>query len=133
MDKRNDGARLGLRLNAGFSLASGLLLALAPGLVGDWLGVSIDIWLRLLGLGLIVHFAILAWAALQPDVGQLTKLNLAAIAPYPFLMVGLVAFGLIDRSLGQGLVLIDGAIVGALALVQYLGLREPRTAVPQRA
>ena len=52
----------------------------------------------------------------------LGRLNLAAIAPYPLLMVILVVTGLVDRPLGQLLVLVDGAVVGALAAVHARAL-----------
>ena len=113
--------------NAVFSLGTGLLLALVPGTVGGWLGVEVDGWLRLLGIALLGHAAILVWAkadgARHDRTRQWTLANLAAIAPYPALMVLLVATGLVDRPLGQALVLIDGAIVGAIALLHLPRLR----------
>lgn len=114
-------ARLGLAANAVFSLASGLLLTIAPDTVGGWLGVNIDGWLRLLGIALLAHAGLLALALRQPQIERWTRLNLAAIAPYPFLMIAVVGAGLVDK--GQALVLADGAIVGAIALTQWFGLR----------
>ena len=52
-----------------------------------------------------------------------TLLNLAVIAPYPALMILLVVTGLVDRTLGQGLVLADGAVVGLIALLHVTELR----------
>lgn len=117
--------RLILRVNAVFSLATGMLLAVAPGTVGAWLGVTIDGWLRLLGIGLIGHFAVLWWAQARPDPRPLAKLNLLSIAPYPLLMIGLVAFGLVERNLGRGLVLVDGLIVGVIAWGHLRELKAP--------
>ena len=126
--------RTALRLNAAFSLLTGSLLSIAPSTVGDWLGVSIDGWLRLLGLGLLSHGVALFWVAAQRNVYTWTKINLAMVAPYPLLMVGLVATGLIDRQLGQALAIIDGAVVGLCALGQWAGLRSaPAVAQPQGA
>lgn len=116
--------------NGMFSLASGLLLAILPGTVDDWLGFSAPGWLRLVGLGLIGHAAILFWAARRPDPAPWARLNLLAIAPYPLLMIGLVATGVIDRQLGQGLALIDGAIIAGIAGWHWASLRESRQ-VPQ--
>ena len=113
-------ARTGLLANAVFSLGCGLLFVFSPATVSSWLGVDIDTWLRLFGVGLISHFAILMWAVKQPAVGKWAKLNLLAIAPYPLLMV--VAAGLVEK--GQALVLLDGAIVGAFAVMQWAGLRK---------
>lgn len=115
--------QLGLHANAAFSLATGALLAIAPATVGNWLGVEIDLWLRLLGLALIGHAGILAFVARQPQPESLAKLNLAMIAPYPLMMVALAVFGLVDGGTGQALVLADGAVVGITALVQAAGLR----------
>jgi len=122
-ERPNGLIRTGLRANAIFSLATGAVLALAPNMVGQWLGVSIDGWLRLLGIALLGHAVLLVWALRRPDVVAWAKLNLAAIAPYPLLMVALVATGLIDRDLGRVLALLDGALVGFLAVIQFVGLR----------
>ncbi len=114
-------AQAGLALNAVFSIGTGLLLTIAPGTVGGWLGVDIDIWLRLLGIGLIGHAAVLSWATQQSSIMTWTKINLLMIAPYPLMMLGVAIF-LIDK--GQGIVLADGVIVGLAALIQFAGLRK---------
>ena len=118
--------RTGLIANAIFSLATGILLVVAPNAVGGWLGVDIDGWLRLLGAALVGHAAILAIAARQREPRVLGKLNLIAIAPYPVLMILLVATGLIDRPLGRALVLADGAVVAALAAIHAKALLGPQ-------
>lgn len=112
-----------LRLNGAFSLATGALLTFAPATVGGWLGVSIDGWLRLLGIALLGHAALLAWATRQDSIELWGRLNLAAVAPYPFILIGLVATGVVDTSLGRVLLLLDAAIVGAMAFAQWTGLR----------
>ena len=117
--------RLVLRANAVFSLGTGLLLAIAPATVGEWLGVSIDGWLRVLGLALVGHFVLLLWAASLPDVGPLARLNLLSIAPYPLLMI-VLSVAVIDRTIGQVLLLVDGAVVGSLAVALWAGLRGRR-------
>ncbi len=117
------GLRGALRLNAAFSAATGGLLTALPGTVGDWLDVSIDGWLRLLGLTLIGHAAMLGWASLQPSIGSWAKVNIAVISPYPLIMIGLVVFGAVGSPLGVVLLLTDGVIVGALAFAQWTGLQ----------
>lgn len=112
-----------LRANAALSFATGALLAVAPSAVGGWLGVSIDGWLRLLGVALIAHGALLVWASQQEEIVSWVKLNLAVIAPYPLMMIGLVVTGLVDTSVGRSLVLLDGALVGLLARAHWTGLR----------
>lgn len=112
-----------LRLNAALSFATGFALALAPRTVGGWLDVSIDGWLRLLGIALIAHGALLTWATWQRTITSWAKLNVAAIAPYPLIMVGIVVTGLVSGALGQWLLLTDGVLVGLLAIAQWSGLR----------
>ncbi len=121
--------RTAMAANAVFSLATGLQLVVAPSSVGDWLGVEIDGWLRLLGVALIGHAPILAFAISRPDPRPLGKLNLAMIAPYPLMMIGLVVSGIVEPAAGQALVLADGAIVGVFGVGHALGLR--RTAATE--
>lgn len=116
-----------LRINAALSVATGLALGLAPSTVGGWLDVSIPGWLRLLGITLIAHGAMLVWASAQPALAFWAKLNIAAIAPYPLIMIALVVTGLVGSTLGRGLVLLDGAIVGLFAIAQWRGLRAETT------
>lgn len=115
--------KLALQLNAALSYIIGFALALSPRMIGGWLDVSIDGWLRLLGLVLISHGALLTWATRQPSITSWAKLNVAAIAPYPVIMVAVVAAGLVDVAFGQFLLLIDGVLVGMLAVAQWSGLR----------
>lgn len=123
MTTSTDLLKLGLGANALFSLATGLLLAIAPATVGSWLGVEIDGWLRLFGIALVGHFFLLAAILAGSLPLTLAKLNLAMVAPYPLLLVGLIFGGVIDRTLGQGLALVDAAVVGFSALLQFRGLR----------
>lgn len=118
-----------LLLNAGFSLASGTLLTIAPDAVATALGADIDGWLRLLGVALVGHAALLLFGATRPDTSGWGKLNLVAIAPYPVAMVA--AALVVEPTTGVVLVLADGAIIGALAVANWMGLRH--VAVPSTA
>ena len=121
-----------LRANAVFSALTGALLTAAPAAVGGWLGVSIDGWLRALGIALLGHAVLLAFASTLANPIPLGRLNLAAIAPYPVLMIGLAVTGLVDRPLGQFLVLADGLIVGLIAVAHAAALRSTHpTPAPQ--
>ncbi len=120
---------LSLLANAAFSLASGLVLVLSPSAVSDWLGISASTWLRLFGIGLVGHAGILLWARGRPEVKRWAKLNFLAIAPYPLLMFAVVGFGLVDKPLGQAIVIADGAIVGLIAFGHWMGLRTQRVSV----
>lgn len=121
--------RRALAANATFSALSGLVLTIITSQVADWLGVSITGWLRLFGLVLIGHAIVLAWVLTRPDVRRWGQLNLLAIAPYPLIMLALVLTGLVDGSLGQGLVIFDGLVIAAIAVGHALGLRNETTEV----
>ena len=113
-----------LLFNAGFSVLSGLLFLVAPGTVGGWLGIESSGWIRLAGLVLVGHAALIAALLPRMQIERVALLNLAAIAPYPLLMVALVVTGVVDRDLGQVLALADGAIIAAVAAVLAIGLQK---------
>jgi len=117
-----------LRVNALFSTLTGLLLAVAPSIVGEWLGVEIDGWLRLLGVGLVGHAVALGVAAGQSDVLRWGRINLALIAPYPAMLIVVLLAGLVSTGAGRTLLILDAAIVGAIAVAHQLGLRTARSA-----
>ena len=112
-----------LRVNAAFSLLTGSVLASAPGTVDGWLGTNIAGWLQALGVALIAHGIVLFVVARRAHADRWGWINVALIAPYPLAMVALVVTDAIPRSLGQGLALADGVIVGAMAVAQFVGLR----------
>lgn len=105
-----------LRFNAIFSLASGILLTAAPSQVNDWLGVDAVAITRLFGVALLGHAVLLLWGAAQPNPQPFVFINLIAIAPYPLAMIALVTSGMVEGTLGQTLVLADGAIIAAISL-----------------
>ena len=115
-----------LLFNATFSLISGLLLLISPGTVGTWLGVSIDGWFRLLGVVLVAHAALIAGLISSLGVDRAVRINLLLIAPYPLVMVGVVAFGKVATNLGRLLVLADGAIIAAVVGSHVIALRSAR-------
>jgi uncharacterized membrane protein YidH (DUF202 family) len=114
--------RTALALNAGFSIASGLLMSLAPAAIGTVVGVDATWFLRAFGLVLLGHAVILLGAVRLERVDSWAKLNLLAIAPYPPAMVAVAAF-VADDSTGRALVLADGLIVGFIAGALATGLR----------
>lgn len=123
--------RLGITVNAALSLIVGALFVVGASAVGEALGVEIDGWIRLFGVVLIGHALILAWVRQVENPAPWTWLNLAMIAPYPLLMVAL-AVTVIEPSGGKSLALLDGALVGTAALLQYLGLRRINRPAPIR-
>lgn len=123
-------AQLPLGLNAAFSLANGIVLTLVPSTVSEWLGVSVDGWLRLFGIGLLLHGLALAAVARSADPPKWARLNLVAIAPYPLLMLGLLVTQIIDTGTGRALVAADGAIMAAITLLHWRAVR-PAAPSPQ--
>ena len=90
----------------------------------DVLGVDEVVLLRVFGMVLVGHAAILVAVRGRPDVRRWTPCNLAAIAPYPLLLVGVVALGLVEGADAITLLLVDAAAVGAIALWQARVVRE---------
>lgn len=115
--------RSALKINAATSVITGLLLAAAPSAVAAWLGVSIDGWIRIVGVVLLGHGAGLTWVGQQPSIEVWAKLNIAAIGPYPLILLGILLVGAVDTGLGRVLLLLDATVVGLFAGAQLLGLR----------
>lgn len=118
---------IGLRLNAALSLTTGLALATMPTAIGNLLALEVDVWLRLLGIGLLAHAAALVVVAWLDDPTRWVRINLAMVVPYPFLMLALAATS-VDTSGGRVLVVADGLAVAIVAWLQWTGVRRVRTA-----
>ena len=117
-----------LGLNAALSLILGALLAIAPGTVGGWLGVSVDGWLRILGLTLIAHAILLGWMVTKLDGQRALRLNLALIGGYPLLMLVVVSVGWVSTGIGRALVLADAAVITLFVVFHLNGIRSPAEA-----
>ena len=117
-----------LRTNALCSLTTGSVLFVAPASVSTWLGLALDGWIRLLGAGLVAHAIGLAWASRRRDCARWGRVNIAFIAPYPFVLLGFAATGLVDRSEGVVILLLDALLVASLAIWQWSALG--RTSAP---
>lgn len=114
--------QVALSSNAGFSAASGLVLAVLPGAIGDAIGVGSSWLLRIFGLALLGHAIALCTAIPQAAIERWAKLNLWMIAPYPFAML-LVAATIVDGGSGRALVLADGTAIALIAAANAAGLR----------
>lgn len=112
-----------IALNALLSLVLGLVLVLAPSAIGDRLDVDLDGWLRLLGLGLLVHAIMLVVVQRGGQPSAWVWMNLVVITPYPVLMLVLAFTSLVEPNGGKALVIVDGVLVAALAVGQWVGLR----------
>lgn len=76
----NNRLRLVLRLNATTSLAGGLIAAIAAGRVSETLGIDHVGITRIVGLGLIVFAADIAYLSTRPDPKLLTETRLVSAA-----------------------------------------------------
>lgn len=115
--------RRALGLNAALSFALGAFLTVAAPTAAGWLGVPVDGWLRILGVGLLVHGVLLVRALNHHAITRWALLNLVVIGPYPVMLLALVAVGSVSTSLGRTLLLADALAVGLLAVAQWTGLR----------
>jgi len=121
----NEDLQLPLAANAMLSLTTGGLFVIAGATVAGWLGLDGEgLWIRLAGVVLLGHAALIVLLASRWGTRTTAKVNLAAIAPYPALLIVLIATGVIDRTLGQGLALIDATLVGAIAVAHWFGLQK---------
>ena len=114
--------RTTLSANAGFSAASGLVLTIAPDAIGRAIGVEADWLLTGFGVVLLAHAVILWIVVSKFEIERWAKLNLAALVPYPLLMV-VVAAAVADAPDGRALVLADGLAIAFLGAALFVGLR----------
>lgn len=117
--------RFALLGNALFSTLSGLLLLLAPGTVGNWLGVEADWILRVLGAGLLgfaldlIHQAtrsrMVSWRGLLSSLADLawvlSTAGLLILTPGWF------------SPLGAGLLIAVASVVLVFGCLQFLGVK----------
>lgn len=125
-----------LRLNAGFSLITGVVGLAAAGPVADLLGVDASWPIRLVGGGLVPFAALVAWIAAAPRpalhrwAGAVSAADLGWVAATLMVLaggwlstVGAVVLGVI------GLVVLDLGL-GQLAARRRLGGRSPFVVTP---
>jgi hypothetical protein len=116
--------RAALLTNAMFSLGCALLLGLAPGLVGSWLGFQSDWILRGIGLGLGLFAADLIHQTTRPRLATWRALY-ASTADLLWVvgsLVGLAVFAEALSRLGLATVAAVAAIVFALGVWQLWGI-----------
>lgn len=116
--------RIALHSNALFSACTGLLAALAPGLVAGWLGTTGVSEVRIVGVQLLVFAVVVAWVARPRVVRPLPVLLISAadaawvVGTAPLLLL------LSDQFNGTGSVLMIAVagVVAACATGQVAGL-----------
>lgn len=116
--------RSALFANAAFSTLTGLPLLFFPKNASGMFGFDHPDILRLVGISLLFHAAMLAWVRNKPTIRGWTKINLGVIAPYPIIILTLISLGHITDTAGVVLAGIDGLVVGLIALWQYRALKQ---------
>lgn len=120
--------RLALRLDAGISLASGVLLCAAPAFLGERFALSPN-------LLLVVGLVCLPYAALLWTLARRERLGTAGVIA---LVVGnllwadaalllALGYGAAPNAWGQGYLATHVAATAGFALLQWLGLRRSAT------
>lgn len=112
-----------LLANALFSAFTGISAAVFTQPFAERLGTAHVSILRVFGVSLVIHACILVWAHNRHSSHVWTRINLCVVAPYPFLMAALIAFGEISGTDGILIATMDGLIVGLIAIWQYFSLR----------
>ena len=114
--------RAALVCNAAFSLLTGVIVLFFSEEVASLLRFEYLLLLKVLGVGLLLHAGALAWVLSRPDIGDLARLNVWFIAPYPVLVAALLLSGKISGAAGIGIATFDAAAVGLLAIWQFRAL-----------
>ena len=122
--------RLALRINAGFSLATGVTLLVAAGPIGSLLDVEQTWLLRLLGVGLLVFAADVWHTAAQPVEPLLRWSAVVTAADFGWVVatVVVIALGLLSVS-GAVVCIAVAVVVEALGTAQFLARRRLQHAV----
>lgn len=119
---------MALTANALFSATSGVFLLLAPAVAGRWLGVSADLVLRLIGVGL-VGFAVFIGLVVHRRPIDVAAARLITAADIGW-VAGSIALLLVRASWftssGVAIVAAVALAVAGFATAQALGLRIAR-------
>ncbi len=110
--------------NGLFSSTTGLLLAVAPGLVGSWLGVSAPLILRSVGLGLVAFGAVVLQQSASRNLSGARALLITALDASWVVGSAVLLLATPSWFSASGLLLVSGAAaaVGGFAIWQLSGL-----------
>jgi hypothetical protein len=116
--------RRAILADAIFSGASALLLSFGAGELAPWLSLP-EMLLRETGLFLIAYAALVGWLGTRPAVPKaLVTIVIAGNAAWALASIVLLFSGAVaPNGLGEVLVVLQAIAVGALAELQYIGLR----------
>ncbi len=113
-----------------FSGASAVLLTLGAGELAPWLNLP-EALLRETGLFLIAYAALVGWLGTRQAMPKpLVVIVIVGNAAWTLASVALLFSGTVmPNLLGEAFVVLQAVIVGALAELQYIGLRRSSGAV----
>ena len=116
--------RRAIQADAIFSGASAVLLTFGAGELGPWLNLP-EALLRETGLFLIAYAALVGWLGTRQTMPKaLVGIVIAGNAAWTLASIALLFFGAVTPNLlGEAFVAVQAIAVGALAELQYIGLR----------
>ena len=116
--------RRAIQADAVFSGVSALLLTFAGGALAPWLNLP-EALLRETGLFLIVYAALVGWLGARQSMPKpLVVIVISGNAAWTLASIALLFSGAVTPNLlGEAFVAIQAIAVGALAELQYIGLR----------
>ena len=116
--------RRAILADAIFSGASALLLTFGAGTLAPLTNLP-EALLREPGLFLIAYAALVGWLGTRPSMPKaLVAIVIAGNAAWTFASIALLFSGAVTPNmLGEALVVAQAIVVGALAELQYIGLR----------
>jgi len=122
--------RRAIQADAVFSGVSALLLTFAGGALAPWLNLP-EALLRETGLFLIAYAALVGWLGTRQSMPKpLVVIVIAGNAAWTLASIALLFSGAVTPNLlGEAFVAIQAIAVGALAELQYIGLRRSAEAL----
>ena len=114
-----------IQADAIFSGVSALLLTLGAGTLAPWLNLP-EALLRETGLFLVAYAALVGWLGTRQSMPKpLVVIVISGNAAWTLASIALLFFGAVTPNLlGEAFVAIQAIAVGALAELQYVGLRK---------
>jgi hypothetical protein len=122
--------RRAIQADAIFSGVSALLLTLGAGALAPWLNLP-EALLRETGLFLVAYAALVGWLGTRQSMPRpLVVIVISGNTAWTLASIALLLSGAVTPNLlGEAFVTIQAIAVGALAELQYIGLRKSRDAL----
>lgn len=122
--------RRAIQADAIFSGVSALLLTFGAGVLAVWLNLP-EAFLRETGLFLIAYSMLVGWLGTRESMPKaLVVIVIAGNAAWTLASIALLLGGAVTPNLlGEAFVVMQAIVVGALAELQYLGLRKSNDAL----